>query len=337
VSVRLVLVAGTTATAEIDGLSAAGADPELMRHTPAADLDILVHGQPTLAPVVPVSPTGCPTPAVVTRAVRELLDFDVLGVDAGMAGRTGAPTLSVGRDPGNDVRDHRAVPNTESIFDRARNLGRRLPDDHLVVSETIPGGTTTALGVLTALGEPATVSSSLPENPLAEKRRVVEQGLDASDLAFGDAAGDPLRAVEAVGDPVLAAATGLTVGCVESGTRVTLGGGTQMATVAGLVRHLGVERPLSLATTSFVAGDETAGIRGLTDQFDVTLHVTDPGFETVDHSATNAYLRGEAKEGAGMGGGLHLLADSDVPLSALHDRIARVYDRLLADREATTP
>ena len=71
---RLALVAGTTATAGVDGSSAAGADPELMWHTPSADLDILV-----------------------------------------------------------------------------------------------PGGTTPALGVLTAIGEPATVSSSLPETPLAER------------------------------------------------------------------------------------------------------------------------------------------------------------------------
>jgi uncharacterized protein (TIGR00303 family) len=330
--VRLALVAGTTATAEIDGLSAAGADPRVMRHTPGADLDILVHGEPTIAPVVPVSPTGCPTPAVVTRAVRDLIGFDVLGVDAGIAGPTGAPTIPLGADPGRDVRDGRAVPTAGAIFDRARDVGRALPDEHLVVSETIPGGTTTALGVLTALGEPATVSSSLPENPLGQKRRVVDRALAASDLAAGDAAGDPLRAVAAVGDPVLAAATGLTVGCVESGTRVTLGGGTQLAAVAGLVRHLGVDAPLSLATTSFVADDGTAGIETLADRFDVDLHVTDPQLAAADHPATDAYLRGEAKEGAGMGGALRLFADSGVPTAALHDRIETVYDRLLADR-----
>jgi uncharacterized protein (TIGR00303 family) len=331
-AVRLVLVAGTTATAEIDGLSAAGADPALTRHTPGADLDILVHGEPTLAPVVPVSPTGCPTPAVVTRAVRELLGFGVVGVDAGMAGRTGAPICSLGAGPGRDVREETAVPDAESSFDRAREFGRRLPDDHLLVGETIPGGTTTALGVLTALGEPATVSSSLPENPLAAKRRVVESGLDASGLAPGDAAGDPLRAVEAVGDPVLAVAAGLTAGAVESGTRVTLAGGTQLATVAGLVRQLGVEAPLSLATTSFVAGDPSAEIERLTDRFDVDLRVTGPDFASADHPATDAYLRGEAKEGAGMGGALYLLAESDVSWSACHERIGTVYDRLLAGR-----
>ena len=39
--------------------------------------------------------------------------------------------------------------------------------DYLVIGESIPGGTTTALGVLSALGVKAEgkVSSTLPENP----------------------------------------------------------------------------------------------------------------------------------------------------------------------------
>lgn len=45
-----------------------------MAHTPSADAEILVSGRPVRAPVVPVSPTGCPTSDVVTRAVRASLD-----------------------------------------------------------------------------------------------------------------------------------------------------------------------------------------------------------------------------------------------------------------------
>jgi NaMN:DMB phosphoribosyltransferase len=65
--------------------------------------------------------------------------------------------------------------------------------------------------------------------------------------------------------------------------------------------------------------------------------VSDPAFEAADHRATDAYLRGEAKEGAGMGGALAQLSDSDVSLATLHDRIGTVTDRLLAEREATPP
>ncbi|WP_348612968.1 nicotinate mononucleotide-dependent phosphoribosyltransferase CobT [Halobaculum rarum] len=332
---RLVLVGGTTETAAEPGISAAGADPELMRHTPGADLDVVVHGEPTLAPVVPVSPTGCPTPAVVTRAARELLGFDVIGVDAGIAGRTGAPTIDVGEGPGVDVREPTAVPDAERTYERARELGAALPDDRLVIGETIPGGTTTALGVLAALGEEPAVSSSLPENPLELKRRVVAEGLDTSGLAPGDAADDPLRAVSAVGDPVLAAVAGLTTGAVESGTEVTLAGGTQLAAAAALVRHAGVDAPLTLATTSFVADDGSAGIAGLADSLGVDLTVTDPEFDGVEHPAMEAYVAGEAKEGVGMGGALHLVDESAASMADLRERIVDVYDRLLAGADAS--
>ncbi len=281
--------------------------------------------------MVPVSPTGCPTPAVATRAACELLGFDALAVDAGVAGRTGAPTVDVGFGPGADVREAEAVSRAAETYANARELGAALPDDRIVVGETVPGGTTTALGVLTALGEEPTVSSSLPENPLDLKRRVVAEGLDASGLAPGDAAGDPLTAVRAVGDPVLAAVAGLTVGAVESGTAVTLAGGTQLATAAALVRHAGVEAPLTLATTSFVADDDTAGIADLAASLDLDVRATDPGFDGRDHPAMAAYAAGEAKEGVGMGGALALVDDADTSMAAFRDRLVDVYDRLLAD------
>lgn len=72
------LVGDNTDTARIDGINAAGANPDTMVHTPSADLKIVEYGHPVEAPVVPVSPTGWPTPAVITHAVRELLGFDLL-------------------------------------------------------------------------------------------------------------------------------------------------------------------------------------------------------------------------------------------------------------------
>ncbi|MFB6091687.1 MAG: nicotinate-nucleotide--dimethylbenzimidazole phosphoribosyltransferase [Haloquadratum sp.] len=333
---RFVLVIGTTATAGVDGISAAGATPELMAHTPSADAEILTYGRPTHAPVVPVSPSGCPTPAVVSRAARELLGFDALVVDAGTASRTTAPTVTLPGSAGADVREAEAVPAADAKFDAAREYAASLPDDELVLAETIPGGTTTAMGVLAALGERTAVSSSLPDNPTPLKRAVVSEALDASGRSPGGAAGEPIAAVRAVGDPVLAGLAGLTVGALESGMDVTLGGGTQMSAVAALVRHAGLTDPLTQATTPFVAGDDSAAVRGLADDLDVDLRVTDPGFAGADHAAMDAYVRGEAKEGVGMGGALALAAGEtgDGPptpgMEALRDRVVAVYDRLLA-------
>ena len=325
---RFVLVVGTTETARIDGISAAGADPDLMVHTPSADAEIVTYGEPVRSPVVPVSPSGCPTPAVMTRAVREKLGFDLTVVDGGLAEPTGAPTVTVGANPGGDIRDADPVPTAPGAYEAARQFGRALPDDELFLGESIPGGTTTALGVLQALGEAATVSSSLPENPLEQKERVVTAGLEASGLAEGETTGDPKRAVRRMGDPVLAVAAGIARGALETGTAVTFAGGTQLLAVVALLRHGGVEGRLPLATTSFVAEDETAGVQRLAADLNVDVTATDPCFEAASHPAMDAYVAGEAKEGVGMGGALALAARAGVSMAVLRDRITTVYDRL---------
>ncbi len=325
---RMVLVGGNTLTAGIEGISAVGADREAMCHTPSADLEILEYGGVVLAPSVPIAPSGCPTPAVVTRAVRELLEFEVTAFDAGLARETGAPTVTLGDGPGDDIRSEEPVANAQAVFAAARRVGRRLPEDEVVIGETIPGGTTTAMAVLTALGEHAAVSSSLPKNPLALKSEVVESALATSGLDPGDAAGDPVEAVRRVGDPVLAALAGLVVGASAAGIDVTFGGGTQLAAAAALARHAGVNAPLTIATTPFVAEDDSASIERLATDLDLELRVTDPGFDGRSQPAMAAYTAGEAKEGVGMGGALLLARRADVAMATVRERLVAVYDRL---------
>jgi len=350
---RFVLVAGTTATARIDGISAAGADPDLLPHTPSADAELIEYGHLVRAPDFPVSPTGCPTPAAVTRAVREQVGFETLVVDAGLAEPTGAPTVDVGAKPGRDVREADPVPTAPGAWVAARELGRALPDDELVVGETIPGGTTTALGVCRALGVSEVskkpredggergssssrpqaddgeavgipISSSLPENPLELKREVVDAGFEASDIAPGEAAYRPELAVRFLGDPVLAVVAGLAAGALESGTEVVLGGGTQMLAAAALIRHAGVAAPLTIAATTYVAAD--ADLSAAADTLDCDLVVTDPGFAGRDGPLAR-YAAGEAKEGAGMGGAL-LLAERAGALGGVADGTLEVVERL---------
>lgn len=331
---RVVLAVGTTRTATIDGISAAGADADAMVHTPSADAEIVSYGEPVRAPVVPVSPTGTPTPALVTRAVRDLMDFDVTVVDAGLAEPTGAPTVTVGARPGGDVREEDPVATAHGAFEAARQFGRALPDDAIYLGESIPGGTTTALGVQAALGERgrsdsgAGVSSSLPENPVERKREVVAEGLAASGLDEGAAAGEPKVALRRMGDPVLAVVAGTALGCLETDTAVTLAGGTQLATAAALLRHAGVERTLALATTSFVAADPSLDLDAVADSLDLSVTVTDPEFDEGDHRAFDGYLAGEAKEGVAMGGALALARAAGVPMADVRDRVLARYRAL---------
>ncbi|MFT4890941.1 MAG: hypothetical protein ACI9YT_001862 [Halobacteriales archaeon] len=325
---RVILVAGTTRTAAIEGISAAGADPEAMPHTPSADAEIVTYGDVVRAPSVPVSPTGCPTPALVTRAARDVLGFDLTVVDGGLAEPTAAPTVDVGAEPGGDVRDEEPVPKADDIYEAARELGRSLPDDELVIGETIPGGTTTAMGVLRALGEEFPVSSSLPNNPIERKREVVAAALASADAKSGDFADDPIRAVRHVGDPVLPGVAGLAAGALERGAEVTLGGGTQLLAAAAMLRHEGVDAPLRLATTSFLAED--VNLQPAVDRLDLEYAVTDPGFDELEHVAARRYLAGEAKEGVAMGGALWLTADSDAYRSALRQQYVSLADPIVA-------
>jgi uncharacterized protein (TIGR00303 family) len=328
---RVVLAVGTTQTARIDGISAAGADPDVMVHTPSADAEIVTYGEPIRAPVVPVSPTGCPTPAIMTRAVRDLVGFDLTVVNAGLAEPTGAPTVTVGARPGKDIREPDPVSTAPGAFAAAREFGRSLPDDEVYLAESIPGGTTTALGVQAALGERAGVSSSLPENPVEQKREVVAEGLAASGLDEGELADDPREAVRRMGDPVLAVAAGTVLGCLESDTAVTLAGGTQLATVAALVRHAGIEGTIDLATTSFVADDPSVDLDRLADAFDLSVTVADPGFDAGDHAAFDGYVAGEAKEGVGMGGALAMADTAGVPMTDIRERVRKRYQTLALD------
>ncbi|MFB6112495.1 MAG: nicotinate mononucleotide-dependent phosphoribosyltransferase CobT [Halodesulfurarchaeum sp.] len=324
---QLVLVVGTTETARIDGISAAGVDPEAMRYTPTADAEIVVAGEPVTAPTVPVSPTGCPTPALVTRAVRDLVEFDVEIVTAGVQAEPGIPHRSMEVPPGGDVRDADPVPDAETLVESGRALGRsRNGDTPVVLGESIPGGTTTALGTVEALGERLEVSSSLPENPVQKKRGVIEQGLRASGLEPGDASGDPVTAVKRMGDPVLGTLCGLAAGALQTDTEVILGGGTQMLAVVALLRHAGIEGPVTVATTAFVANDETVDLHGAATTLGVDLLVTDPGFDHGDHVALERYEAGEAKEGVGMGGVLAMADRAGYEMEQVRNRIVERYE-----------
>lgn len=190
---RFLFAGGITKTAGIKGISAAGTNPDVMVHTPSVDMEIVWYGKPVSTPVVPVSPPGCPTLAVITRAVRDLVPFETLVVNAGLTKQTAAPSLTLSGTPCGDRRANDPVVNAQEIVDEARSFGALLPDEEAIIGETIPGGTTIALGVLTALGEQVSVSSSLPENPLTLKRDVVDRALAVNIMAPGDAAGDPIR------------------------------------------------------------------------------------------------------------------------------------------------
>ena len=78
----------------------------------------------------------------------------MLIVNGGVKVKPQIPYIDVNGSPGRDIRTGDSVDNVEEVIERAKVVGEQLAkvSDYLVIGESIPGGTTTALGVLTALG-----------------------------------------------------------------------------------------------------------------------------------------------------------------------------------------
>jgi uncharacterized protein (TIGR00303 family) len=329
-----------TETAEIDRISAAGVTAELRRLTAAADAEALVHGRPRCMAGVPSNPGGAPGPVIITLAGLRLTGLDVVVVDAGLRVKPQAPTLAVDDRWGASIVTGRAVPHAAELFARGLELGPTLAAraEYLLLAESVPGGTTTALALLCALGVDAwgKVSSSMPENAHPLKEKVARAALAAAGLDGGAGTATPLAIAAAVGDPMQPFVAGLTLGALPS-VPVLLAGGSQMAAVLALVVALARERgqPLDLdrigiATTGWVARDPTADLAGLVGQIaEVAVFASDLDFGRSRHVPLRRYEELLVKEGVGAGAAAvvaALLGDADH--ARLLATIEQVYEEI---------
>jgi len=179
-----VYVGGSTLTSLRPGVSIAGPSPEGTLYTPTLDLEYLALGMPSTLNIVPVSPEGLPTPAVLTRAVLQLVDVPYLTVDAGTYYGIKAPHVKLpSARPGNDIAEQDALPpgTAAALFSEGESLGAMVARGHdlILIGESIPGGTTVAAAVMTALGFEGVglVSSASPDNPKVIKRQIVLRAL----------------------------------------------------------------------------------------------------------------------------------------------------------------
>jgi len=332
---------GTTETAKIPGISAAGKYPEFTDYTPPADVELLLLGECKCISGVPMTPEGIPTPALITMSALKLADIPALVVSGGLKITPHVPFLDVGGKPGSDIRTGKAVENAEEVIRRARVAGENLAKvaDCLVVGESIPGGTTTALGVLLAMGVDARgkVSSSMPDNPHELKIKTVEEGLKASDTEFGAFADDPVKAVSRVGDPIIPAFAGLVLGAAGE-VPVLLAGGTQMGAVLAVVKALNrdVLGNVAIGTTRWIIVDKAADLKGITTQIaDVPILAVDLDFSQSRFDGLRAYEAGVVKEGVGAGGAAIAAmtkSKGSITKETLLREIERNYEQLVGSK-----
>ncbi len=328
-------VGGSTLTSTRPGLSIAGSTPGDTLYTPTLDLEYLVSGTPVSLSVIPVSPEGLPTPAVLTRAALRLVKIPYLVIDAGTYYGLKVPHVRLpSARYGNDISESEAFPRgtARALFSEGRTLGMTIArgQETVLIGESIPGGTTVAAAIMSALGFDGVsiVSSASPRNPKELKRLVVER-------ALARAAGikDPLEVVDVVGDPVHVTIAGIATGVTEEGASVVLAGGTQMGAVLAIMRALGTldARRVSLATTRWIAEDRSSDIRAVADVVGggIRLLVADVDLSDSPYKGLAMYEEGFVKEGVGAGGVMALDRSLGISEEVLKRAIFEEYGRLL--------
>ncbi|MFQ6120234.1 MAG: nicotinate mononucleotide-dependent phosphoribosyltransferase CobT, partial [Methanosarcinales archaeon] len=260
----------TTQTAKIQGISAAGAYPEITDYTPPADVELLFYGKCKCISGVPVTPDGIPTPALITMSALELAKISTFVVNAGLNIKPYVPFMEVGGKSGESIVTGKAVSEVQEVYERSVLLGKELAKtaDYLVMGESIPGGTTTALAVLLALGIDAEgkVSSSMPNNPHNIKIDTVNKAMKSAQITKGALKDSPLEAISKVGDPMQVVHTGIAIGAKDK-IPVMLAGGTQMAAILALIdATVSNTDNIFIGTTKWIIEDKNSDLKGLVNQ-----------------------------------------------------------------------
>lgn len=314
------LAACVTKTCEIDGITQAGI-PGKISLTPTLDAEFIsdqkVHSMPELAE----TPTGVPTPALITRAVHNLNAFSSMEI------------LDLGLEvqPKNCVVHNFDIKASESIatganidakevFLKGMEFGRtyEIKGSYLILGESTPSGTTTATASALALGYDLKndFSSSFLNVPNNIREKTINEALAniTKDM-------DNFEKLSHVCDNMLLFCAGF---IVEASRRfhIVLAGGTQMATcllIADALREDILMRVknenISLATTSWVADDKNSNIQNILSKLSYTPHAlhTSFSFANAEIPVLKKYDEGEAKEGVGAGAALAYASQNNIP------------------------
>ena len=250
------LVTSYTETCMIPGITIAGSAMNLMELTSPSDAEFINYGHCKHMSYIPMTPDGKPTPALITKTMLDRSNIPHLTINAGSKIAPQIPYIETGIPHGNNIK---YMPGLDAYsFLHAINYGKiigqalSLSTDCLVIGESIPGGTTTALAVLKGLGFDAQVSSSMPNNPLHLKNEVARTALSRINT------NDPFSIASNLGDPMIPVVAGM-ISTASKYTNIILAGGTQMAAVLAFAKHVGYDtKKISIATTKYIINDESA-------------------------------------------------------------------------------
>ena len=279
----------------------AGEHPDLIKFTGPADAEFIHYGYCRSISVIPMTPDGKPTTALLTKTALEAASIPSVVVNAGSKVSPKLPFIDMNLNYGKNIGKEPALSldDVGKAVEYGRIIGRFLgaSTDCVIVGESIPGGTTTALGVLEGFGITGSVSSSMPQNPVGLKIQTVKEALKRLQSK------DPFEIISQLGDPMIPTVAGILSTASEI-SRVLLAGGTQMAAVLAFAKSIGFEgKNTAVGTTSYVSEDKSANLSDIISQImDVPILVARLKLAESEISGLSSYAKGFVKEGAGAGG-----------------------------------
>ena len=321
---KIFLVIAGTNTSQIPGISAAGLNPKSRRITALADAEFLLMGASKDHKYkLPPLNAGV-TPALISHVCSKLLNVYPVIVPLGIEVKPHFNHLIVeDRDlgPSNCLSTGKSMPRDRvvNLYKRGLEIGKSSKQP-ILISESVPGGTTTAQAVMEAFGLQVSnlVGSSLFKAPRDLRRKVVQKGLLNANLKNDF---DSFDVVAAVGDPFQAFSMGLLIGARLAKQPVILSGGSQMLAVILLVLEFLGEKnkdefieDVFIATTGWLVKDNSLNdlVNLINEKYDVKLlGLASPlNFKSSKYKELKDYELGHVKEGVGAGG-ISLLAFLD--------------------------
>ena len=322
------LVISYTETSEIPGITIAGADKECLKFTSPADAEFLRHGHCKCIDTIPMSPDGKPTPALLTKVALDSAKIPHFIINAGSKISPDIPHFDSQLEFGKNISESTALSpeKVSEAVEFGKIIGKSIcrPNECLVIGESIPGGTTTALAVLKGFGINTSVSSSMPNNPIEIKNQAVDNALKRLE------SDDPINVISELGDPMIPVVAGI---LSESSkiTHVILAGGTQMTAVLAFAKRIGYnQQNIAVGCTSYIIDDVDAKFLETIKQIDdIPVLSVDPLLSQSKFPGLKSYSEGFVKEGAGAGGCMIAsLLKTRMTSDKLLELIEKEYERI---------
>tara|TARA_Y100001970_G_scaffold273000_1_gene370518 strand:- start:10560 stop:11720 length:1161 start_codon:yes stop_codon:yes gene_type:complete len=309
------IIAGTN-TAQINGISAAGIDSESRKITAIADAEYLLFG-PNKDNLykLPLLPAGV-TPALISNVCAKLMGVHSIVIPIGINVKPYFKHLSVEKKsfmPAECILSGKSMSKkrVKSLFESGLSIGKTT-NQPIFISESVPGGTTTAQAIMEAFGLNVSdlVGSSLLNPPRKLKKEIISIALLKANLKNNF---NSIDVIAALGDPFQAFSMGLLIGAREVNQSVILGGGSQMiALILLALEYITFKNKqnfvdnIFIVTTSWLARDDSLNklLVLISKKHDVNLFGFSSGlnFKSSKYKELKDYELGYVKEGVGAGG-----------------------------------